>query len=154
VQDEWSPRLVDTLVNRLAVPEHALVAAGGTSSFCEATSAKSIYAWGKLKVSGDSQMYPQAFMDMAGWNVRSMACGPGTFAIAGEKSAVTWGAAHNNELAYGRNGKKSSANPGKVMDLEGMHTEQVCLPSLCMSACCRQGDATQCIQWTIRSNRM
>jgi hypothetical protein len=153
VQDEWSPRLVDTLVNRLAVPEHALVAAGGTSSFCEATSAKSIYAWGKLKVSGDSQMYPQAFMDMAGWNVRSMACGPGTFAIAGEKSAVTWGAAHNNELAYGRNGKKSSANPGKVMDLEGMHTEQVCLPSLCMSACCRQGDATHCIQWTIRSQQ-
>jgi hypothetical protein len=126
VQDEWSPRLVDTLVNRLAVPENALVAAGGTSTFCEATSAKSIYAWGKLKVSGDSQMYPQAFMDLAGWNVRSMACGPGTFAIAGETSAVTWGAAHNNELAYGRNGKKSSANPGKVMDLEGMHTAQVC----------------------------
>lgn len=73
---------------------------------------------------GDSPAYAQAFMDMAGWNVRSMACGPGTFAIAGERSAVTWGAAHNNELAYGRNGKKSSANPGKVMELEGMYTHQ------------------------------
>jgi hypothetical protein len=53
-----------------------------------------------------------------------MACGPATYAIAGEKSAVTWGAAHNQELAYGRNGKKSSANPDKVMALEGMHTHQ------------------------------
>jgi hypothetical protein len=124
-QDEWSPRLVETLTNRLFVPENALVAAGGNASFCDATSAKTLYAWGKLKISGDGQMYPQPFMDMAGWNVRSMACGPATYAIAAEKSAVTWGAAHNNELAYGRNGKKSSANPDKVMALEGLYTHQV-----------------------------
>jgi hypothetical protein len=126
---------VDTLVNRLAVPDGALVAAGGTGTFCDATIAKTLYAWGKLKVSGDSQMYPLAFMDMSGWNVRSMACGPATYAIAGEKSAVTWGAAHNNELAYGRNGKKSSANPDKVMALEGMHTHQARFIGLCGVPC-------------------
>jgi hypothetical protein len=124
VQDEFLPRLVDTLTGRLAVPEGALVAAGGNATFCDATVAKYLYAWGKLKISGDGQMYPAAFMDMTGWNVRSMACGPATYAIAAEKSAVTWGAAHNNELAYGRNGKKSSANPAKVMALEGMYTHQ------------------------------
>ena len=126
VQDEWIPRLVETLTNRLAVPDGAMVGAGGNASFCDATTVKTLYAWGKLKISGDGQMYPQAFMDMAGWNVRSIACGPATYAIAAEKSAVTWGAAHNNELAYGRNGKKSSANPAKVMNLEGFYTHQVC----------------------------
>jgi hypothetical protein len=131
VQDEWSPRLVETLTNRLAVPEGAMVGAGGNASFCDATSVKTLYAWGKLKISGDGQMYPQAFMDMAGWNVRSIACGPATYAIAAEKSAVTWGAAHNNELAYGRNGKKSSANPAKVMNLEGYYTHQVRAEEAC-----------------------
>lgn len=125
LQDEFWPRQVETLVGRLAVPENALCAAGGTASFCDATTAKMLYAWGKLKSSGDSQMYPQGFNDMCGWNVRGMACGPGTYAIAAEKSAVTWGAAHNGELAYGMSGKKSSANPGKVLALEGMHTHDV-----------------------------
>ena len=124
VQDEFSPRLVETLVNRLAVPENATVAAGGTASFCDATVAKMLYCWGKLKVSGDSQMYPILYDQLTGWNVRSMACGPGTFAVAAETSAVTWGAAHNQELAYGPTGKKSAANPDKVWALEGMHTHQ------------------------------
>lgn len=123
-QDEFLPRKVETLTGRLAVPDRALVAAGGNATFCDATTAKFLYAWGKLKISGDGQMYPAAFQDMMGWNVRSMACGPATYAIAAETSAVTWGAAHNTELAYGRNGKKSSANPAKVMALEGMHTHQ------------------------------
>lgn len=124
-QDEFAPRLVETLSGRLGVPDNAMVGAGGNASFCDATTAKTLYAWGKLKISGDGQMYPQAFMDMAGWNVRSLACGPATYAIAAEKSAVTWGAAHNNELGYGPNGKKSSANPAKVMSLEGYYTHQV-----------------------------
>lgn len=116
---------MNTLSGRLGVPDNAMVGAGGNASFCDATTAKTLYAWGKLKISGDGQMYPQAFMDMAGWNVRSLACGPATYAIAAEKSAVTWGAAHNNELGYGPNGKKSSANPAKVMSLEGYYTHQV-----------------------------
>lgn len=82
---------METLTNRLAVPDGAMVGAGGNASFCDATTVKTLYAWGKLKISGDGQMYPQAFMDMAGWNVRSIACGPATYAIAAEKSAVTWG---------------------------------------------------------------
>lgn len=44
----------------------------------------------------------------------SMACGPATFAVAAEKSVITWGAATNQELGYGESGKKSSANPAKV----------------------------------------
>jgi hypothetical protein len=48
------------------VPKGAVVAAGGTASFCDATVAKMLYAWGKLKVSGDSQMYPLQFADMTG----------------------------------------------------------------------------------------
>ena len=116
---------MNTLSGRLGVPDNAMVGAGGNASFCDATTAKTLYAWGKLKISGDGQMYPQAFMDMAGWNVISLACGPATYAIAAEKSAVTWGAAHNNELGYGPNGKKSSANPAKVMSLEGYYTHQV-----------------------------
>jgi len=43
-----------------------------------------------------------------------MACGPSTFAVAAEKSVITWGAATNQELGYGEGGKKSSANPAKV----------------------------------------
>ena len=35
------------------------------------------------------------------------------------------GQANYGELGYGANGKKSSANPGKVDSLEGVKTQQV-----------------------------
>ncbi len=57
--------------------------------------------------------YPIAVNDLVGWNVRSFACGPGTFAAAADNSVITWGAATNGELGFGPN-KKSSANPAKV----------------------------------------
>ncbi len=38
------------------------------------------------------------------------------------------GQANYGELGYGANGKKSSANPGKVDSLEGVKTQQVSLP--------------------------
>lgn len=53
-------------------------------------------------------------MDLTGWHVHSLACGPGTFAVAADNSVITWGAATNGELGYGAIGKKSSANPAKV----------------------------------------
>ena len=59
-------------------------------------------------------MYPQPLMDLSGWNVRSMACGPAHYAVAADSSVITWGAATNGELGYGPAGKKSSANAAKV----------------------------------------
>jgi hypothetical protein len=67
----------------------------------------------------------QIMMDLSGWNVRSMACGPAHFVVAADESVITWGAGTNGELAYGAEGKKSSANPAKCYALEGMHVHQV-----------------------------
>lgn len=52
-QDEFSPKLVETLTGRIAVPPDAIVAAGGTSSFCTMVGGQ-LFAWGKLKASGVS----------------------------------------------------------------------------------------------------
>jgi hypothetical protein len=69
------------------------VAAGTTSSFC-CMVGNQLVAWGKLKVSGDNTMYPKPMMDLAGWNVRSLACGANTYAAAAstgeEHATVTW----------------------------------------------------------------
>jgi alpha-tubulin suppressor-like RCC1 family protein len=126
-QDEFKPRLVETLAGRVAVPADAVVAAGGTSSFVT-TAGGQIYAWGKLKASGDNLMYPTPYMDLAGWKIRSMACGGATFAVASEASAITWGqAVGHGELGYGPAGKKSSACPDKVEALEGARVQQVAM---------------------------
>ena len=52
-----------------------------------------IYYWGKIKTSGDNQMYPKAYMDLSGWSVRTFSCGANTFAVTSETSTVTWGGA-------------------------------------------------------------
>ncbi|KAL6766701.1 hypothetical protein ACKKBG_A37020 [Auxenochlorella protothecoides x Auxenochlorella symbiontica] len=130
-QDEYKPRLVETLTGRLVVPPDAIVAAGQTSSFCSIVGGQ-LFAWGKLKVSGDNLMYPTPYLELAGWDIRSLACGSTTFAVAAtygaEKSTITWG--HSNgycELGYGPGGKKSSANPDKCPSLEGVNTYQVAM---------------------------
>eukprot|EP01023_Acetabularia_acetabulum_P048796 TRINITY_DN5170_c1_g1_i2.p1 TRINITY_DN5170_c1_g1~~TRINITY_DN5170_c1_g1_i2.p1 ORF type:complete len:471 (-),score=95.20 TRINITY_DN5170_c1_g1_i2:71-1483(-) len=124
-QDEHAPRQIDTLTGRLTVPKNANIGAGSTGSFCTVTESRLLFSWGKLKQSGDSMMYPEFFQDLSGWNIRSLSCGMTTFAVAAEKSCITWGAAQNGQLGYGPDGKKSSANPDKVQALEDMHTEQV-----------------------------
>lgn len=92
-QDEYKPRLVETLTGRLVVPPDAIVAAGQTSSFCSIVGGQ-LFAWGKLKVSGDNLMYPTPYLELAGWDIRSLACGSTTFAVAAtygaEKSTITW----------------------------------------------------------------
>jgi len=130
-QDEFTPRLVETLTGRITVPPDAVVAAGGTSTFCTMTGGQ-LFAWGKLKPSGDNLMYPTMYLELAGWNLKSMTCGSSTFACAAtsgsEKSVITWG--HTNgysELGYGEGGKKSSANPDKCMALEGVACQQVAM---------------------------
>eukprot|EP00201_Polytomella_parva_P011934 CAMPEP_0175059402 /NCGR_PEP_ID=MMETSP0052_2-20121109/12413_1 /TAXON_ID=51329 ORGANISM="Polytomella parva, Strain SAG 63-3" /NCGR_SAMPLE_ID=MMETSP0052_2 /ASSEMBLY_ACC=CAM_ASM_000194 /LENGTH=477 /DNA_ID=CAMNT_0016324949 /DNA_START=27 /DNA_END=1457 /DNA_ORIENTATION=- len=121
-QDEFKPRRIDTFTGRNAVPRDAVLSGGQTSSFCLGNG-PCLYQWGKLKVSGDNQTYPAA-SDLTGWNIRSMACGPNTFAIAAENSVITWGQAIAGELGYGPL-KKSSANPMKCEALEGGYVHQV-----------------------------
>ncbi|GAX75806.1 hypothetical protein CEUSTIGMA_g3249.t1 [Chlamydomonas eustigma] len=124
-QDELLPRKVEEFKGRISVPADAVIAAGGNASFCTVNFPGQIYSWGKLKASGDSQMYPQNFMDLSGWNVRSFACGPAHYVVAADSSAITWGQATNGELGYGVNGKKSSANAAKCNALEGFRVHQV-----------------------------
>jgi len=57
--------------------------------------------------------------------IRHVACGPATFAVSADNSAITWGGASNGELGYGAGGKKSSANPAKSDPLEGWYCHQV-----------------------------
>lgn len=93
------------------------MAAGSTGTFCTGAGGQ-MYGWGKLKTSGDTSTSPQPVMDLSGWNVRCLSCGPATFAVAAETSVITWGAATNGELGLGAGGKKSSANPVKVSAAE------------------------------------
>ncbi|KAI3430646.1 hypothetical protein D9Q98_005239 [Chlorella vulgaris] len=130
-QDEFKPRLVEVLMGRVQVPADARVAAGQTASFCTITGGQ-LFAWGKLKPSGDNLMYPIPYEGLSGWDIRSMTCGSTTFGCAAtyakETSTITWG--HSNgysELGYGPAGKKSSANPDKCMALEGANTLQVAM---------------------------
>lgn len=51
-QDEFKPRLVEVLMGRVQVPADARVAAGQTASFCTITGGQ-LFAWGKLKPSGE-----------------------------------------------------------------------------------------------------
>eukprot|EP00889_Picochlorum_renovo_P003084 jgi/Picre1/30114/NNA_005483.t1 len=121
-QDEFKPRLVETLTGRIKIPEDAIVAAGATSTFCTMVGGQ-LFAWGKLKTSGDNLMYPVPYMELAGWDIKSFSCGATTFGCSasadGENSTITWGGTSGfGELGYGEGGKKSSANPDKCLALE------------------------------------
>lgn len=96
----------------------------------------------ELKKKPNSAMYPKPLMDLAGWNVHSLASGGTTFAAAAsstiapntpnertERQTVTWGHALHGELGYGVGGKKSSANPDVVPALVGAKTLQVSMGS-------------------------
>lgn len=122
-QDEMRPRRVESFGGRLLVLPNTPLAAGTTSSFAVAAGPQ-LYAWGKLKVNGDCSTSPAQLTDLSGWNVRHMSCGPGTFAVAADNSAIAWGAAIAGELGQGASGKKSSANPVKVDALDGAHCLQ------------------------------
>lgn len=123
-QDEFAPRQVESFRGRIMVQPDGVVAAGGTSTFCVATGPQ-LYGWGKLKTSGDNLTHPTPIEDLSGWHLRSMSCGPATFAVAADSSVITWGAATNGELGYGPAGKKTSARPAKCDALENTHTHQV-----------------------------
>jgi len=124
-KDEFAPKMVEIQGgDRNLVPADAVIGAGATSSFVSAAQGQ-MYAWGKLKTTGDNQMYPSPLMDLQGWKLRDFSCGNVTFAGCAEKSAVTWGGGMYGELGYGPKGKKSSANPDLVPALEGKTTRRV-----------------------------
>ena len=124
-KDEFAPKMVEIQGgDRNLVPADAVIGAGSTSTFVSALQGQ-MYAWGKLKTTGDNQMYPSPLMDLQGWTLRDFACGNVTFAACAEKSAVTWGGGAYGELGYGPKGKKSSANPDLVPSLEGKTTRRV-----------------------------
>jgi hypothetical protein len=74
---------------------------------------------------------------MCSLQVKSISCGPATFAVAAvypqekQQCVMTWGAATNGELGYGALGKNSSANPDKVPSQQllgrSMPTQNQCL---------------------------
>ncbi|DBB10767.1 hypothetical protein WJX82_005865 [Trebouxia sp. C0006] len=123
-QDEFKPRNIETFNQRVPVAPD-VAACSTTATFCVVQVGGQVYACGKWKSSGDNTMYPKAFMDLQGWNIRHMAAGATHYAVAADQSTITWGQAGNGELGYGPSGKKSSANPDKVYALEGVHTHQV-----------------------------
>ncbi|PXF44862.1 Protein RCC2 [Gracilariopsis chorda] len=103
------------------------VAAGGTSSFAVQKSRKCIFFWGITKKSGESFMYPKPLFDLQGWQVRSVAVGPSSVAVAAEQSTISWGASPTfGELGYGE-GPKSSTKPKKMEALEGLEVKQIAM---------------------------
>jgi len=125
-QDEMKPRPIESFLGRVRVdPKDIVMAAGGMTTFCT-TVGGMLYSWGNRKPSSsDCEMYPRPFIDFQGWKIRDMSCGPGTFAVAAERSVILWGQAKNGELAKGLEGKRSCANPEKCESLEDMYTHQV-----------------------------
>lgn len=124
-KDEFTPKMVEIQGgDRNLIPADAVLGAGSTSTWCSAAQGQ-LYAWGKLKVTGDNTMYPQPVLDLQGWTLRHLACGNTTFAAVGETSTITWGNGAYGELGYGPKGQKSSANPKLVDDLEGKLVHQV-----------------------------
>ena len=67
----------------------------------------------------------------ASWaNVADFAESLSTLVVSLPKSILlSRGQAQYQELGYGPNGKKSSANPEKCFALENVYTHQVCKPS-------------------------
>ena len=61
-----------------------------TATFCLVQVGGQVYACGKWKSSGDNTMYPKAFMDLQGWNIRHMAAGATHYAVAADQSTITW----------------------------------------------------------------
>ena len=125
-KDEFAPRMVEIQGgDRNLCPPDCVVGAGSTSSWVTALQGQ-MYCFGKLKTTGDNNMYPIPFLDLQGWRLNAVACGNTTFAACGENNAITWGqGGGNGELGYGPKGPKSSANPKLVDTLKDKLTHQV-----------------------------
>jgi len=114
-KDEFLPRKIDNIRNFTPV---TLIAAGG--AFSLAVGAHGVlYAWGKVKQTGDSIMYPQPVNDLSGWNVTLMSCGAQSLSVVGDGKAIAWGNGQHGQLGFGPT-QKSSALPKLIDPLEGI----------------------------------
>lgn len=113
---------METLTGRITVPADAVVAAGQTSTFCSIAGGQ-LFAWGKLKVSGDNLMYPQPYLELAGWDIRSLACGSSTFAVAAsygsEESTITWCACGVGRVGLSSPGREGGRGEGGFEGRQG-----------------------------------
>eukprot|EP00897_Mesotaenium_endlicherianum_P001866 jgi/Mesen1/1707/ME000138S00570 len=153
-KDEWAPRMVDVFQKANVLPATGVVAAGSAFSACTAAMGQ-LYMWGRVKPTGDNVMYPQANMDLSGWNIRRMSSGNQTSMVAADQSCISWGTAMYGELGYGATGPKSSARPKKVDALEGMHVLSVaCGVGHSLIVVSRKGQEDQLAQADNKKKRM
>ena len=69
-KDEFSPKRVEIQGgDRNLIPKDAILACGSTATHVSACMGQ-LYAFGKLKVSGDNTMFPMPQMDLQGWVLR------------------------------------------------------------------------------------
>jgi len=86
-----------------------------------------LYAWGKIKLSGDSIMYPTHERDLSGWKIATMACGGSSAMVIGdENKTIAWGNAGEGELGFGPE-QKSSARPKVVETIAEIVVKQLSL---------------------------
>lgn len=100
------------------------IACGQSCTYAVLQAGDLLYMAGITKKSGEANMVPKHVADLAGWSIRSVACGSTHTAVAAEKSLVTWGPSPTSgELGYGE-ATKSSTKAKLVDDLEGCHVLQ------------------------------
>jgi alpha-tubulin suppressor-like RCC1 family protein len=83
-----------------------------------------LYTWGKIKVGGDSIMYPTQERDLSGWKISALACGGSSAMVLGDANTIAWGAASDGELGFGQD-QKSSARPKIIEPLNEIVVKQL-----------------------------
>ncbi|CAM9849167.1 unnamed protein product [Lampetra planeri] len=124
-KDEMLPRLVKMFdfPGRGAASVHA-----GCSCSFAIIETGALYFWGTSSTMRESTMYPKPVMDLAGWKIRSLACGKSSVMVAADESTISWGPSPAfGELGYGDGKQKSSTIAKEVKPLDGIYIEQVAM---------------------------
>ena len=89
------------------------------------TGAPSFFMCGRVRgANQNAWMYPKPEEELRGWNIFSFALGAGHNVVHADDAVISWGSGCQcGEL--GLQGKKSSAAPAKVSDLDGASIAQV-----------------------------
>jgi len=124
-EDEFAPRPIEALMHGHQCDSDSLLACGSTTSLMTTVPTGQVFYCGRIKTTGDSQMYPIDLHSLSGWVLRDLSAGNVTYACCADDKCVTWGQAQYGELGYGPGGKKSSANPDLVPSLSGVKTMRV-----------------------------
>jgi alpha-tubulin suppressor-like RCC1 family protein len=85
-----------------------------------------LYFWGQTKSTGEATMYPKPVQDLAGWNIRSVACANKSIVVVADESVIAWGPSPTfGELGYGENKPHSSTIPQELKSLDGVHVHHI-----------------------------